>query len=60
MLLAISVNLLQFGYQCSGVTISVEFPVKFTMASLPLVWYCISYESWIFGAIGSTLRVGEV
>ena len=58
MWLAAYINLFQFGYRCSGGATSVNFPVKFTMASLLLVWYWDFSGTCICGAICSTLRFG--
>ena len=58
MLLEGSMNMLRVGYRCSGGVTLVDLPVKLTLTLLLLVWYCVSDAMWIFGAIGSTLRVG--
>ena len=42
MWLAASVNMLRVGYQYSESEISVNLPVKLTVASLLLLWYCVS------------------
>ena len=34
-------NLLRFGYRYSAGATSVDLPVKLTVASLSLVWYCV-------------------
>ena len=56
--LAASMNMLQVGYRCGGGEISADLPVKLTLVSFSLVWYCVYSGTWSCGAIASTLRVG--
>ena len=41
-------NLLRVGYQYGGVATSVDIPVKLTVSSLLLVWYCVSSGTWFW------------
>ena len=53
-------NQIQVWYQCIGGATSVDLPVKWILATLFLVWYCVYSGTCIYVAIGYTLRIGGV